>query len=579
MPEDIPCNSRLLSLDNPTLQMKQVLVVLLVLLSFQITAAEARAQWFSSPNVPIDDPVYRDIDKLVSAGLIKDVIYGQRPWSRNEIARMIQEAEDNFDRQKEMIIPSDFEAGEQIGVAETLGMLRRDYSEALAQRGNAIGEHRAFLVHPLEKVSFDVTGMDSSFRFVPVDNGLGTIDARVNPLISYREGRHFADGMTLGIESVHWTQVSPYFSIYAQPRFEYLLPHSGPSDVGILVQRLYGKVVVRNVEIFAGRDDLVFGPGEHGGVLASNNARGLDMIKISNDVPFYHPWIFKYLGPSKYTFFVVNLGPEYVFKNAFLYGITASIKPVSFLELGIEHQVTVGGDGAPAMGLGGVISEFFFLRQSGAHVNSGPNLADHRVGAYFQLFLPPLRNSQIYAEGIFEDLGHDSFLPQFTQQMGFLAGFYIPLLTSDGRNSLRIEYEHVPAAYGRHGLWASGLSQNQISRGSELGPDGWASHVKWVCDINTYMRLMSGFHFEERDSGTYTETLSPAGGPDRTVKLTDTPNEYRVRLEASLSWKVNPFLQLQSSLGYEFVKHYNFSNSDNRNNFLVALSVEWKPGL
>ena len=38
----------------------------------------------SSTNVPIDDPVYRELDKLIAFGLIKDDIYGQRPWNGNQ---------------------------------------------------------------------------------------------------------------------------------------------------------------------------------------------------------------------------------------------------------------------------------------------------------------------------------------------------------------------------------------------------------------------------------------------------------------------------------------------------------------
>jgi hypothetical protein len=42
---------------------------------------------------------------------------------------------------------------------------------------------------------------------------------------------------------------------------------------------------------------------------------------------------------------VADLGSSYVYSDAYLYGLAASFKPASFLEIGIEHQITVGGKG------------------------------------------------------------------------------------------------------------------------------------------------------------------------------------------------------------------------------------------
>src|ERR1700755_2826488 len=42
--------------------------------------------------VPVQDPVYRDLDRLFGSGLIKTMMVGQRPYSRREIARIVIEA-------------------------------------------------------------------------------------------------------------------------------------------------------------------------------------------------------------------------------------------------------------------------------------------------------------------------------------------------------------------------------------------------------------------------------------------------------------------------------------------------------
>ena len=120
------------------------------------------------------------------------------------------------------------------------------------------------------------------------------------------------------------------------------------------------------------------------------------MAKISNDSPFIHPWIFKYLGPSKYTFFVTDLGAAYVLKNAYLYGFAGSFKPASFLEIGFKHQVTVGGKGATDFSFGDLVNEFFLYRKD----LYSQNLADHRIGINVRAQIPQLHHAVIYGEGV-----------------------------------------------------------------------------------------------------------------------------------------------------------------------------------
>ena len=42
--------------------------------------------------VPVQDPVYRDLDRLFGSGLIKTMLVGQRPYSRRDIARIVIDA-------------------------------------------------------------------------------------------------------------------------------------------------------------------------------------------------------------------------------------------------------------------------------------------------------------------------------------------------------------------------------------------------------------------------------------------------------------------------------------------------------
>src|SRR5438128_1356958 len=57
-----------------------------LLLLATVVPAVARAQ--GTGIVPSSDPVYADIDRLSDLGVLRDVVLGQRPYSRSEIARI-----------------------------------------------------------------------------------------------------------------------------------------------------------------------------------------------------------------------------------------------------------------------------------------------------------------------------------------------------------------------------------------------------------------------------------------------------------------------------------------------------------
>ncbi len=534
----------------------------------------AGPMWESTTNVPVSDPVYRKLDKLIAAGLIKDTIYGQRPWSRGEIARLISIALKARTKQLEEGGPD----AENFILDQILDELPGEYHEELVARGDQPGIVASYKFHPLEEVRLDQVFLDSSFRPVLVNNNLGLIDMEVNPLVGYREGRHYVDGNTVAFETVHRANLSKHFSLYANPRFESLFPESGSNSASAVANQLYGKFAFHNFELEVGRDEVIWGQGAHGGVLASDNARGLDMVRLTTSAPFHHPWIFKYLGPSKYTFFLANLGPEYVLKNAFLYDFAASFKPASFLELGFEHEVTLSGDGAPNVGFANAISEFFLVRRTGGSgVDAGPNVADHRLGFNIRGSIPQLNGMVLYVENILEDLGRHSFYHQFVDLAAWQVGIYMPLLTSDGQDDLRLEYQYMAPIYGRHSSWTSGLSENRLSRGSDLGPDAESFRLEWNHDLDTGTFFQGAAIFEQRDGDLFTQPLSSEGTAVDVVKTVDNPTEDRFRLTSAVVWPCKLWLDVKPQAGYEHVWNTNFVQGASRNNFLAEIQLVFKP--
>jgi hypothetical protein len=50
------------------------------------------ALWSQRNTVPLDDPVYQDLDRILGIGLVDHPIVGQRPFTRAEIARLVAQA-------------------------------------------------------------------------------------------------------------------------------------------------------------------------------------------------------------------------------------------------------------------------------------------------------------------------------------------------------------------------------------------------------------------------------------------------------------------------------------------------------
>src|SRR4051812_13302774 len=65
------------------MRMRILLVLFVSFVSPALLAAQATV------TVPVQDPVYRDLDRLFGAGAIKTMVVGMKPYSRREIARII----------------------------------------------------------------------------------------------------------------------------------------------------------------------------------------------------------------------------------------------------------------------------------------------------------------------------------------------------------------------------------------------------------------------------------------------------------------------------------------------------------
>lgn len=537
---------------------KTVLVFLSLLALFPATV-------FARLNVSVtqNPALYQILDALTAFGLIDDQILGQRPYSKTEVLRLIDEAQKNLPRiQGTMIEPRAM-------------ILLRQIRHFLPRDGS---EEKKFNVTPLQQFSLQYLYLDSPYRAVPANVGLGRIDALVNPLVAYYGGRPYQDGQNFVYEMGQAIHISRHFDIAGQPQFFFEKPAaSGAQDIlQWNFDHLYLRSEFANIGIQIGRDQLVWGIDPEGGSVYSTDARGIDMFKLSNISPFHLPWIFKYLGKMDATFIFGVLGNDQYFPHPYMTAYKLSLLPHKNFEWAFTYALISGGEGSPSTSFGSRVEDALWgyipnLFGGDSPTSNQDAFASNRVGGFeFLLRIPKWRGTQIYYEVTLEDFNIPQY--QFIHESTNRVGIFIPRFSADGRKSLRLEYKNSGFLPYRHDQFASGWTHHQKLMGDELGPDAQGVYLRYGYHPTFYFQNELGFAWEQRDSDLY--RLPPSGAVQRAA---NNPDETRYRFWSRMRWRHSDLFEMALNVGYERVRQFNFTPGNDRNNFLTDLKLTWHP--
>ena len=496
-----------------------------------------------------DETVYLYLDKLQSAGLLRTYMSDQRPLAREVIVNLITEAKENIARQN----------GRDDGLDSVIHELEREFPSQSEEPGVA-----RFEFTPLDSasLSFTVTNQPES---VTPPNDLGFTAGRTQPLLSRSGGEHYEKYANAYFSTVHKARVSPYFAVYAQPKF---YAKQGEDNGGVGLYRGYARARFGDLDITAGRDDLRWGPGENS-LLFNGNARAMDMIKVSTPEAFRLPGVFKHAGYFRGTAFVSWLRDDFHPTGTKLSGWRLDYSPFKWASIGFDHVVFMGGDGLDSPSAKQAIKYFIgFLGQSG-HDSTDTN---HLIGPDFTVRVPQM-GMEFYGKLLFEDTQAERRY-MFESDTAYLGGIYFPAVRGLERLSLRTEFHYTGQYPYTHWAYTDGFSLDNHYLGYDAGPDTYSGTVtaRWQFNFEEFMKL--DMRYLRRSNDHYYWIMNDAGdnniGIARGLNL---PEETHFIIRAGGQKKLSPSVALSMEAGYDRRRNTDFTEGNSANEFFVRIRM------
>lgn len=507
--------------------MKKTLYQLIIFIAL-FCAATAHA----SANIPIDSPFYTNLDVLISESLIKSSISSTRPFTRSEAGRLLAEAIEQAEKEK---ISS--------SSAALLERMSKEYKDEISET-RAHGSTPDTFIKPVEEFSISCNFLDGPHS------------------VFNNEGIDYYDGHNAMAQFQSRGKLWNVFSFYIQPMLLYnqrLENIDGNDDTGISLHKGYVKFSVDNFEIEVGRDSIWWGPGYHGSLLMSNNAKPFDMIKISNPSATLLPWIFSRLGPFKYNMFLSELDKESDSghpPDSKLFGLRFDFKPHPLFEFGLSYLCQFGGDrpGIGSLGFSDYINILFSNEcRDGDKRDSNKEFAiDVAVTIPNVSSILPLAESvKIYAEWGGEDAGYPP------DKRAYLLGAVLNDIFTLNGVKLRSEYANLsPSSAGgawyTHGWWP--MKQNGKVFGHHAGTDSDDLFVELSQVLENKFSYKIGFDRER-------------GG----ISQTNPQEKYQYFFETN--YDIAKHLNLAVSYSYEEINNYENVKDRKQNNHFLGMEV------
>jgi hypothetical protein len=514
-------------------QMKFILLAVLAAFAFLVNTAPVSAG--SSVNIPLDSPIYNDLETLSLRGLIKSGLFSIRPITRTEAGRLIFEAVNNLDKEDISL---------QASTKEILSDLQWEFRDEVAEIQN--GTPPKTIIKPIDKLAVKYRYLDG-------------------PYSSYNnEGITYSDGNNVKVDFQSYGELWNVFSYYVQPMALYNqkdgdATNSDGDTKEVRLQKGYIKLTFGNLELEAGRDALWWGPGYRGTLLMSNNAQPFDMIKLSNPQATLLPSILKYLGPFKFNLVFSELNdnrPAPYRANPYFYGLRLDFKPHSNFEIGMSQNCLFSGAGNRDLSFTDILNILYSNENL-----SGKEESNQQVAIDVALTVPnvsrliPLAGSmKVYGEWGAEDTG----LPP--DRRAYIVGAMFHDVLRQDNLKFRVEYANtspksVPGAWYNHPSYPMRYEERVF--GHHAGGD--ADDLFFELSQDRLGRYSYKIGFDEQRKGLDTKTYT----------------EETYEAYAEIGYALMEKTKMLFKYGYQRIKNYQNVADDNRNNHLAGAELQF----
>jgi Capsule assembly protein Wzi len=404
----------------------------------------------------MDSWVYSAFERLAAMGYVNSGMFGMRPWTRLECARLLNESENNR-----------IDDSNSSEAAKTYVQLSKEFAGELEEMSG--GENRGAKV---ESVYTSVTGISGqpltdSFHF-----GQTIINDYGRP---YEEGLNSTDGFSTWATEGHLVvymraeyQHAPSASALSASARQFIfatnnLPSVPPATPIAAVNRFqlldtYVGLNFSNWQITFGPQTLWWGPSLGGPLMFSDNATPVNMLRINRVSPFKLPSILGWLGPWRIETFLGQLtGHDFVFqtdtgllgqfgqplsRQPFLNGSRFSFKPLPDFELGFSFTCVFAGGPTP-------LTPYTFIHTyslaSSPREGANGDQGDRRSGLDFTLRIPGVKAGlNFYTEAFVED----EYSPiAYWRNAAIWSGLYLAQVPKLNKLDLRVEagYTDLPS--------------------------------------------------------------------------------------------------------------------------------------
>lgn len=485
----------------------------------------------ASPNLPLDDPAYLELEKLRALGRLRLYTGGVRPLTEARV--------------RELLLAAGVAADDPIVPPLRTRFWLRPFERAIAR--------------------FDAFSDDAAPYSTPLrpEQMLGSVSVSCQ----YQEGRPCGTGVGLVSELDSSAGYGRWISAFTRV----LLPVGSPNyATGPLLERGYVNAELGPVAVEAGRDILVLGPGERAQMMLGQNAAPLDLLRVSTAHPLKIPRIpvaVEALGA------VAWLRDPQTYHDTNLTVLRLQLDLFDQFELGATHLLQLEGDGAPHLSFGEAIAEHFTRKGLVPHgdYQNGLDYSNRRVSFDSAYTMKFLRGARIYYELAFEDL-RKHIVDAWVYDGDHLAGITFPVLTKSGKHGLTIEFQHIGISSQTHSTYTSGMTNAGSALGTPLGPDSWSLYAAPRIDLAHQAWLLPWIEVVRRSSDTYTRIDY---GP---IYRSGYGNEEtRIRLGIQSQMRVRADLRVDARLLYERVDTFEFIPGANRDNGGIEVALTWTP--